>query len=366
MVKKICFVCPRAYGYFNPEYGYTGGGAERQIHLISTKLTKQFDVQVIVGNYGQQKQETIDGVTLRRAYPLQPRQSLFQPFRHFSILFRAMKQAEADVYIHRGGPRNAAFVYLITRSLRKKWVYNIANDANIVERPKELSSPICLLFLRSILDSDAIISQTTYQKSLVKETYNRETFVVPNGYPTTETSPSFEERKYFLWVGSFDRDQKRPHLVLKLAKQLPNSSFRLVGPIDETNEYQNGIKKRSSQLDNVTLVGEVAPNEIHKEFSNAIALINTSGYEGFPNTFLEAWRQGTPVISLDVDPQRYLPLQFDCYAEGDIQTLSRLCEQFLENPNSWSSYATECKEKFESSLSIEQVAKKYSTVLSQL
>ena len=37
-------------------------------------------------------------------------------------------------------------------------------------------------------------------------------------------------------------------------------------------------------------------------FQNVKIFVNTSTYEGFPNTFIEAWKNGIPVISLNVNP----------------------------------------------------------------
>jgi len=45
----------------------------------------------------------------------------------------------------------------------------------------------------------------------------------------------------------------------------------------------------------------VAPQHVHEYYRTALLLVNTSSYEGFPNTFLEAWRYETPIASLHFD-----------------------------------------------------------------
>jgi glycosyltransferase involved in cell wall biosynthesis len=55
-------------------------------------------------------------------------------------------------------------------------------------------------------------------------------------------------------------------------------------------------------LPNVEYLGNVPPVRAQEIIANARVLLCTSDQEGFPNTFLEAWSAGTPVISLMIDP----------------------------------------------------------------
>jgi glycosyltransferase involved in cell wall biosynthesis len=55
---------------------------------------------------------------------------------------------------------------------------------------------------------------------------------------------------------------------------------------------------------NVEWLGPVPFEETLSWFDRAATLVNTSpeGHEGFPNTFIQAWLRGVPVLTLGVDP----------------------------------------------------------------
>jgi len=100
-----------------------------------------------------------------------------------------------------------------------------------------------------------------------------------------------------LWVGTLDPDQKRPEQFLRLAEQLPDVEFRMIGWSDDES-YRNTIISRAESLPNMTFEGFVPPDEIDEHYRRAVAYVNTSAHEGFPNTFLEAWRFAVPVVSM--------------------------------------------------------------------
>ncbi len=109
---------------------------------------------------------------------------------------------------------------------------------------------------------------------------------------------------YVAWVGML-RQPKRPDLLIEIATQSPAIKYVVCGGAT-THRSQPGYSERIIEelrgLPNVEYRGQVAPVEAERVISGAAALLCTSDQEGFPNTFLQAWSSGTPVLSLRVDP----------------------------------------------------------------
>jgi len=57
---------------------------------------------------------------------------------------------------------------------------------------------------------------------------------------------------------------------------------------------------------NLEYLGEKPIEDVNKVLCGAHVFVNTSKYEGFPNTFIQAWLRKVPVVSLNVDPDDVL------------------------------------------------------------
>jgi glycosyltransferase involved in cell wall biosynthesis len=81
-------------------------------------------------------------------------------------------------------------------------------------------------------------------------------------------------------------------------------TFDFVGPLF-SDGYSQAIRTRAVQMPNVVVHGQIAKGRVGEFYRRAAFLCCTSDYEGFPNTFLEAWSYGLPIVST-FDPDQLI------------------------------------------------------------
>jgi glycosyltransferase involved in cell wall biosynthesis len=119
-----------------------------------------------------------------------------------------------------------------------------------------------------------------------------------------EFKPHSFRETYVAWVGML-RQPKRPDLLTYLAQQLPQVKFVVCGGATthrSPSGYSKNVIDRLKNVSNIDFRSQVAPEEAEQVIAEAAVLLCTSEKEGFPNTFLQAWSHGTPVVTLQVDP----------------------------------------------------------------
>ena len=99
---------------------------------------------------------------------------------------------------------------------------------------------------------------------------------------------------------------KQPELFVRLAEAIPEARFQMIGGHSGNQEFYDRIKEKSKRIPNFEFLGVVPFNEINEYFSRASILANTSMFEGFPHSFIQAWMHYVPVVSLNADPDELL------------------------------------------------------------
>lgn len=105
---------------------------------------------------------------------------------------------------------------------------------------------------------------------------------------------------------------------------------------DRDPRFKEDIMNQAEKVPNLEIKGYLPFNEANKEFRKAKLFVNTSNYEGFPNTFLPAWSYGTPVISF-VDPDNLMKENRLGMRVHDINEMVQKVDEFLGNKLTFSS-----------------------------
>lgn len=297
---RICFVILNAYPLFNPDAKGVIGGAEVDSYLISSELAKDpnYQVSCIVADYGQEPIEVRQGVTLIRALDFSTRR--ISATLH---LWQALRKADAQIYVRKLSSAVTTEVALFCKRYGRRFIYRTASavecDGTYLREHFFRGKG----FLWSLRHADTVIAQNQADADNLSATAGVSAKVIrnPNRMPPLDQ----QERRTILWVGR-SADVKRPELFLELAKQIPGQPFTMIcQKATEDKQYDHFVAK-AKQIGNLEFIQRVPFHQIHEYFLRAKVFVNTSDYEGFPNTFIQACKCATPVLSLNVNPDGFL------------------------------------------------------------
>jgi glycosyltransferase involved in cell wall biosynthesis len=299
---KICFLSLGSYPILtNKNLGYVGGGAELQQVLLGRELvTRGYDVCFVTYRHGQNQIESVNRIKIIKTYEREKAHQLSVPLKYMSI-WSSLKKADADIYFHSSGAPGV--LPLFCHLNRKTYILRIPSDAVVLSKSISGSYDFFgkIANMLEIKSADIIVAQSNFQKRILKERFGVESVLIKNGLPLPYVNPEKPDPPVVLWVGSISYP-KRPDLFIKLAKSIPNARFEMVG--DKTRDWQlyEKIKIEEKMSPNFRFHGFVPYHEVDEYFRRASIFVSTSSIEGFPNTFLQAWANYTPVVSLNVDP----------------------------------------------------------------
>jgi glycosyltransferase involved in cell wall biosynthesis len=314
---RVCFVAPKAYPLFDPGIEEVFGGAEVDLYFLATELAKDagFEAQVIVGDYGQAREEVREGVRIIKGL------SFKQPaVIAMAGLWRALRRADADVYFIKTVSPGVPLVALFCKASAKVFVYRTSSAAQYDRAYRQHHRLMGRAFDWALRRARVVFAQSEEAASALRHDVGISTIqVIPNGHRLSPLKSV--TREVILWVGRSDR-MKRPDLFLDLAAALPEERFAMICQRATGDEDYPALVRRAGTVPNLQFTERVRFDQIDPWFQRAKVFVNTSDSEGFPNTFIQAAQWATPIVSLNSNPDDFL-VQHNCgvFANGSFDRL---------------------------------------------
>jgi glycosyltransferase involved in cell wall biosynthesis len=330
------------------EYAHHGiGGMQVQQTLLGRQLAKRgFDVSMVVADLGQPDGARWDGITTWRTFkPDEGIPVLRYIHPRWTSIWSALKRADADIYYVSGVGMLLGLVTMFARRYQRKVVYRLASTSDC--HP----DTICVQYWRDrklyeygLKRADLVLSQTSEQQRLMLRNYGRQSLVVPSLLDPPGRSPGFSERSVdVLWVGAM-RPLKRPKLLLDLARRLPHLKFEIAGgPSSDFPALFDEVRREAEALPNVRFLGPVPFHDVGSLFERARLLVGTSEIEGVPNTYLQAWGRGAPVVAY-IDPEHIVTNNALGRAVHSPDEMADAVMQLLSDRDAWSKMSAHCHE----------------------
>ncbi|MFN8486158.1 MAG: glycosyltransferase family 4 protein [Caldilineaceae bacterium] len=281
------------------------GGAEKQIaHLAQALAGRGHQVYLLYSDPASNEQpDKVASIYCRKT-----NLTTWKQPGALVTFWRCLQQIQPDI-IYARLPDDFLWLLSLFARLHKntKFIYALANDRHcnpwrVYDYNAWFHNPLYALGLST---AHVVLIQHEAQRALVQPYTAGAIKHLPNVMRTFVEQP----RDYraadidAIWVAQV-RPQKQLARFLDLVEQLPHLRFALIGAftnmVDEPTQAR--LKARIQQLPNLTYLGLQKPNDALRWVARSKVLVNTSSEEGFPNTMLEAWSVGVPVVSLTIDP----------------------------------------------------------------
>ncbi len=365
VVMRITFVSNTGYSLFHREVQETYGGAQVDLYLLAKEFSKNtnYEVSIIYLDYGQALVEQVGRIRLHKSY--KPRRKGSPLFFQFAIacfkLWGALSRANASVYFHEGAEFEIAITRIFCFVKRRKYILRLASIGDVDSRYRRANPVHSRLFNFGLFGASAVVAQTHDQARLLVS-LKKPVSIIDNVFPYQNRQP--DEHKNIIWVGRLIK-MKRAEIFLRLAKTFPRDHFVLLGPVDAIDQgYARTIQRATRNIDNLKYIEKVPFHNVSEVFAKAYLLINTSEYEGFPMTFVQAMSAGVPILTLGIDPDNVVS-KYAGYVARDENEMQKMYVQMFQ-PKIWSLFSQSGQKYAKDNFSSSVVIPKYQKILDSI
>lgn len=268
------------------------------------------------------------------------------------------------VHYHAEGP--AAMIF-IPKLFKKKCVVTVHGLDWQREKWKGGFGAKYIKFGEKILakHADQVIVLSKGVQQYFKETYGRDTVLIPNGVSKPENRKAdlicekfnLRGNDYFCALSRLTEEKGVHYLIDAYKKIKTDKKLLIAGSASDTDDYVVRLKEMAGDNPNIIFAGFVSGNLLDEIYSNAYAYILPSNLEGMPLSLLEAMAYGNAVIGsgipeiADVVEDKAL-----IFEKGNVDDLAEKMQRLSDHPDLVEKYRNESAEFIAGKYNWEDVA----------
>ena len=332
---KILFFSSFAHLVLQKNQTRTSGGAELQVALLARELAERgHNVTIAGGDVGQPDRVVLEGVSTRNAGKFHTGR-LFEMLSAIPRVFKVIREERPDWVVVMGWTAWLFLLWAFRPFLGYKLNFICSLDSEINGEYRRENLLFGSLFEFAVRRCDALHSITSDQEKVFRGRGMSATFyrylLIPR------TTPVISDKQIdLLWV-SRCQQLKRPHLFLDLVEALPDARCTMICPCED-KELWDSVASRAENLPNLKFIEKVPYHEIQEYYDRAKVFVNTSTFEGFPNSFIQSGMGKTALLSLCIDPDGMIQVfGSGIQANGSMEEMIRGAKRMISDPSLLSS-----------------------------
>lgn len=306
MRAKICILVPA-------HWEAVMGGSQYQAKVLVDYLLAHYDVDIAYLTVWADPTFKPAGY---RIVPFSDRSGLRRYGSFFDVarLYRALRRERPDIILQFVGSAHTGIAALYARLHGCKMLWRVTSDRSVEPETTSWRRPhlkLERLFLNfGIRNATLILAQTEHQRARLAETFPAAPVqVLPNFHPTPpDCGRNGAVVKQVAWIANL-KSLKNPAAFVRLARRFAHRSdirFVMVGDALDGGDWTRERLDEIAVTPNLEYRGALRQSDVNELLEHTDLLVNTSDYEGFSNTFIQAWMRRVPVVSLHVDPDQLL------------------------------------------------------------
>jgi glycosyltransferase involved in cell wall biosynthesis len=289
------------------------GGSQYQAKVLIDYMLRHHDVEISYLTTRQDPKFVPEGYRIVRfSQPTGLRRFgfFFDAFR----LYSALRKERPTAILQFVGCGHTGIAAFYARMHGCRMIWRVSSDKSVEPEAEpwwRIHRRIERWFLEyGIRNAHLVLAQSQYQQEqLARNLGCTHVKVLPNFHPTPADPqrPARAETRV-VWVANL-KPLKNPGAFVRLAKRFAykrDVKFVMVGEAVGNDQWVSEQLAAIAATPNIEYLGGRSQDEVNALLESADLLVNTSDYEGFSNTFIQAWMRRVPVASLNVDPDGLL------------------------------------------------------------